>query len=37
MNRETLIANYLKKFKEHNDLEEKMKKSKTNSNILIVC
>ena len=27
MNRETLIANYIKKFKEHNDLEEKMKKS----------
>jgi len=26
MNRETLIANYIKKFKEHNDLEEKMKK-----------
>jgi 26S proteasome regulatory subunit T4 len=26
MNRDTLVSNYLKKFKEHNDLEEKTKK-----------
>lgn len=27
MSRETLITNYMKKWKEHNDYEEKVKKS----------
>ena len=31
MNRDTLIANYLKKFKEHSDLEEKTKKRDSSS------
>ena len=28
MNRENLVANYVKRAKEHNDLEDKMKKRK---------